>query len=93
MFKRSVCLQALLLGLIFQGAASTALAAESRYLQASGVVSHFQSVLLSVMKDADQLRFKGRVERLEPAVKQSHQLPRIARLITGRYWKSFSPQQ
>jgi len=45
------------------------------------------------MKDADQLRFKGRVERLEPAVKRSHHLPRIARLITGRYWKSFSPQQ
>ncbi|MDQ6982487.1 MAG: ABC transporter substrate-binding protein [Mariprofundus sp.] len=58
------------------------------------VVAHFQSVLLSIMKDADGLRFKGRFERLEPEVKQSHDLPSVARLTTGRYWRSLDePQQ
>jgi len=94
MFKQGACWQALLLCLLFQGMAPTAQAAESSHLKAIDVVSHFQSVLLSVMQDAHDLGFKGRIRRLEPEVRKSHHLARIARLITGHYWKSFtSPQQ
>jgi len=60
---------------------------------ATGVVAHFQSVLLSVMRDADGLGFKGRFERLEPEVKQSHDLARVAHLTIGRHWRSLDAQQ
>jgi len=57
------------------------------------VVAHFQAVLLSVMKDAQSLGFTGRFARLEPTIKQSHDLPRIARLTIGRRWRSLDAQQ
>ena len=93
MLQRCVCRQALLLCLAFQGLVYPALAAEPPALQAIGVVSHFQSVLLTTMQDAHDLGFKGRVRWLQDEVRQSHHLTRIAHLITGRYWKSFSSTQ
>jgi len=73
--------------------ASNGVAAEQSGREAADVVGQFQSVLLSVMKDADVLGFKGRLRRLEPAVKQSHDLPRVARLTIGRGWRSLNRQQ
>jgi len=57
------------------------------------VVAHFQSALLSSMKDAKQLGFKGRFERLGPEVERSHDLPRVARLAIGKHWRSLDGQQ
>jgi len=69
------------------------MAAETSGDTAVEVVTHFQSVLLSVMKDAQGLGFKGRFARLEPEIKHSHDLPRIARLTIGRRWRSLDTQQ
>ncbi|MDQ7000385.1 MAG: ABC transporter substrate-binding protein [Mariprofundus sp.] len=69
------------------------MAAEVSGDAAVNVVAHFQSELLSMMRDADGLRLKGRFEKLEPEVKQSHDLPDIARLTIGRYWRSLDKQQ
>jgi len=77
----------------FQSMPLTGVSAEVSGDAAVDVVAHFQSVLLSIMREADGLKFKGRFERLEPAVKQSHDLPRVARLTTGRYWRSLDKQQ
>jgi len=89
--KRSTVCAALLL--FFFQAIPTGMAAEVSGDTAVNVVAHFQSVLLSIMRDADGLGFKGRFERLEAEVKRSHDLPTIARLTTGRYWRSLDEQQ
>jgi len=60
---------------------------------AADVVNHFQSLLLDVMQNATTLGFAGRFARLEPAVKQSHALSRIARLTIGRHWRALDTQQ
>jgi len=88
---RAVCVVLLLL--LFQSMPLAGISAEVSGEAAVDVVAHFQSVLLSIMRDANGLRFKGRFERLEPEVKQSHDLPRVARLTTGRYWRSLDKQQ
>jgi len=69
------------------------IAAEVAAGAAVDVVAHFQSELLSVMRDATALGFEGRFAQLEPAVKQSHDLPRVARLTIGRRWRSLDAQQ
>jgi len=69
------------------------IAVETSGETAVDVVAYFQSVLLSVMRDATALGFEGRFARLVPAVKQSHDLPRVARLTIGRRWRSLDAQQ
>jgi len=82
-----------LLLFFFQGIALTGMAAEASEDGAVDVVAHFQSVLISVMKDAGEIGFKGRVARLEPEVRQSHDLARVAHLTIGRHWRALAVQQ
>ncbi len=91
MKRRTVC--AALLLFFFHAVPMAGMAAEVTGDVAVDVVAHFQSVLLSIMRDADGLRFKGRFEKLEPEVKLSHDLFAVARLTTGRYWRSLDEQQ
>ncbi len=57
------------------------------------VVEMFQDTLLDVMKSGKELGFDGRYKKLEPAVKQSHALTKIARIVVGREWKKLTPEQ
>lgn len=57
------------------------------------VVKEFQTVLLEVMKQAESLGYEGRYERLKPAVLASHDIPFIARLTVGKYWKTLSKEE
>ncbi len=59
----------------------------------SVIIEGFQKALIGVMQDAAKLGYQGRYERLEPAVKQSHDLSQIARIALGRYWSQLSEQQ
>ena len=52
----------------------------------TNVVRTFQSGLLDVMKQADNLGVQGRYERLRPLVEQTFHLPVMARIATGTYW-------
>lgn len=61
--------------------------------KASQVIEDFQSELLDVMKNADELGYQGRYRRLAPAVKRSHSLPILARVSAGRSWKKLDAQQ
>jgi len=87
LFKRRLWL--LLLFMPIQTGVATEVAADA----AVDVVAHFQSELLSVMRDATALGFEGRFARLVPAVRQSHDLTRVARLTIGRRWRSLDTQQ
>jgi len=75
---------------LFQTAALSSEIASNKAVQ---VIESFQSVLLSTMKDAQKLGFEGRYMRLQPAIKQSFYLSRIARLTIGKHWQGLEKQQ
>ena len=56
-------------------------------------VASFYDTLLATMKDGTKLGFKGRSERLEPAIKTAFDLPLMTRLMVGPPWTSVSPEQ
>lgn len=62
-------------------------------ISARQVVENFQNVLLDVMKQGDALGFQGRYDKLSPAIKDSHDLAKIARIVVGREWKNLSSEQ
>lgn len=60
---------------------------------AAKVVEQFHTTLVSVMKDADKLGFKGRFELLEPAVDKTFNIPFMAEITSGIYWNRSSAEQ
>lgn len=59
----------------------------------TAVVEHFQDILIEVMKTAEQGGYEARYERLVPVVRQTHDLPAIARVAVGRYWGQLTEEQ
>src|SRR5574343_357386 len=57
------------------------------------VVETFQDQLIGVMKQGKELGFKGRYDKLDVAVKKSHDLPKIARIVVGKQWEELTPEQ
>jgi phospholipid transport system substrate-binding protein len=57
------------------------------------VVETLHTTLLAVMKDGDQIGYKGRYDRLEPVIRASFDLPFIARTVLGRYWETLNQEQ
>ena len=57
------------------------------------VISKFQSVLISVMMDAQKLGYEGRYKRLKPAIEESHDLPHIAKIVAGRFGDQVTDEQ
>lgn len=57
------------------------------------VVDGLHDTLLSVMKEADALGFKGRYAKIEPAMRAAYDLPRMIRVATGSHWKKATPEQ
>ncbi len=62
-------------------------------ISAKQVVEEFQNDLIAVMKQGKELGFKGRYDKLDVAVKKSHDLPKIARIIVGKHWEELSQEQ
>lgn len=59
----------------------------------AAVVERFQNELVSVMKAAEQLGYRGRYARLAPAVRRSHDIATIARISVGAYWDGLDDAQ
>jgi phospholipid transport system substrate-binding protein len=57
------------------------------------VIQRFCDTLLAVMKDAKQLSFDQRYQRLAPAVSQTYNLPLMSRLSVGPAWTQLQPAQ
>jgi phospholipid transport system substrate-binding protein len=57
----------------------------------SKVVEELYAVILDVMKNADKLGFKGRRDKLGPAIEKAYNLPLMARLSVGPEWQKLSP--
>ena len=60
---------------------------------AAQVVEGLHDELLIVMKQAKQLGYAGRYQRLAPTVTASYDFPYIAKVAVGRYWRSFTSKQ
>ena len=75
--------------LVLLSASSFAIAEET----AKQVVEMFQDQLIGVMKQGKELGFKGRYDKLDVAVKKSHDLPKIARIVVGKQWEELTPEQ
>ena len=57
------------------------------------VVENLHATLLTVMKEAEELGYAGRYDRLSPVVTAVFDLPFIARIVVGRYWRSFNDEE
>jgi phospholipid transport system substrate-binding protein len=60
---------------------------------AKQLVDKFQSELIAVMKNGKQLGFAGRYEKLSGPVTNSHDLPKIARIVVGKEWEKLTADQ
>jgi phospholipid transport system substrate-binding protein len=62
-------------------------------ISAKQVVESFQDQLIEVMKAGKELGFQGRYDKLDKAVKNSHDLPKIARIVVGKQWETLTVDQ
>jgi phospholipid transport system substrate-binding protein len=60
---------------------------------APSVIGKFYDTLLAAMKDGAKLGFKGRYDKLAPAVRQSFDLPLMTRLMVGPQWAGIPAEQ
>jgi len=60
---------------------------------AVAVIGTFHAALLSTMKQAKSLGYKGRYTRLEPTIRQSYDFSRVVRITAGKYWHGLSQTQ
>jgi phospholipid transport system substrate-binding protein len=74
------------------GEIETTLNVEKSY-DAKDVVLIFQNELIDVMKHGKELGFRGRYDKLESAILESHDLTKIARIVVGKEWKKLSNEQ
>ncbi len=57
------------------------------------VVDDLHAALLTVMRHADELGYRGRYEKLEPVLRRTLDLDFMGSKAAGRHWKSFTPEQ
>ncbi|MCX7084730.1 MAG: ABC transporter substrate-binding protein [Methylococcales bacterium] len=69
------------------------LAQDNANATAKQVVEKFQADLISVMKNGKQLGYSGRYTNLQDSVNNSHDLPKIARVIVGKEWEKLTEAQ
>jgi phospholipid transport system substrate-binding protein len=60
---------------------------------AKQIVEKFQDQLIDVMKNGSKLGYSGRYDKLKDAVNNSHDLPKIARIVVGKEWEKLSESQ
>jgi len=57
------------------------------------LIENLNKTLVSVMKNAKELGYKGRYERLEPVVRRTYDFRLITRYSVGRIWKTFNNEE
>ena len=54
---------------------------------ANVVIEELQAALIDVMKNADELGYSGRYAKLDPVIRSTHALSKIAKVAVGRHWR------
>jgi phospholipid transport system substrate-binding protein len=57
------------------------------------VVEKLHTSLINVMRESDSLGYAGRVDALQPTLESTFDFHTIARIVTGKYWKSIESSQ
>jgi len=57
----------------------------------TGVIEGLYAALLDSMKQATALGYEGRRNKLAPVIEQTYDLPFMAKVATGKYWKELDP--
>ena len=83
-------LQVLLAGLF---CLCTILALAAQDSDAVATVDDLHAGLLDIMRNAESLGLAGRRDRIAPVIRESLDLPFIARFTLGRYWSGMSAEQ
>ncbi|MEI6745548.1 MAG: ABC transporter substrate-binding protein [Methylococcaceae bacterium] len=78
---------------IFNSLLATSVFAQEESASARQIIDKFQTDLITVMKDGKKLGYSGRYDKLEPAVINSHDLPKIARIVVGKEWEKLNDEQ
>ena len=89
-FTTTMLLQTLMAGLL---CLCTVLPSAAQNPDAIATVDNLHAALLDIMRNADSLGFAGRRHQIAPVIKESLDLPFIARFTLGRYWKDLSAEQ
>ena len=75
------------------GWSASGFALETSKSGASQLVEKFEQELIDVMKNGKKLGFQGRYDKLKDAVSNSHDLPKIARIVVGKEWEKLNETQ
>lgn len=68
-------------------------AADSGTEAARAVVDKLNNALIDVMKNAKQLGYQGRYNKLDPVVRDVFQFEAVAQIALGTYWKTLTDEQ
>ncbi|MSR17097.1 MAG: hopanoid biosynthesis protein HpnM, partial [Methylococcaceae bacterium] len=71
----------------------TSVFAQEESTSARQIVDKFQTELVQVMKNGKKLGYSGRFDKLETSVSNSHDLPKIARIVVGKEWEKLTEEQ
>jgi phospholipid transport system substrate-binding protein len=91
MFMKNIKLAVVFIFCLF--ATANAFSQDEAGATARQVVEKFQAELIAVMKNAKQLGYAGRYEKLKEPVSNSHDLTKIARIVVGKEWEKLSEEQ
>lgn len=80
---------ALTLAVVLPGASQAAEAAQGPM----ALVSRLNEALIEVMRNAKDLGYRGRYERLAPVLQQTFNFPVMAGISAGSHWRGFSAEQ
>ncbi len=61
--------------------------------EATQVIEKLHMTLLRVMKDGDQVGYKGRYDQLEPVIRATFDMPFISKTVLSKYWGTFNSEQ
>ena len=81
------------LAIIFVIASLIAPAAGSGKDPAIQVVEDLHATLLKVMKNAEELGYHGRYQKLVPVITACYDFPFISKIVVGRHWRELTPEQ
>ena len=80
-------------GAVVAAKSAAAPASEDAGAAARAVVESLHGVLLGCMKQADELGFQGRYDRIAAELDEAFDLPFMARLAVGSTWKELAEQE
>jgi len=78
---------------VFMVAIIVPFSANAMHPEPSQTINNLNAALLQSMKRGSELGYEGRYRLLSPVIKDSFALSHTARMVAGRYWKTFSEEE